>query len=166
MIMKYGLAVLLLSICLPAFAAEPTEWNCTWKGRWGEQGNPQADVMEMQGFLFAADGGYVLKANSKDAYGLSHIRGGCGEECWVEQKYADGPIRGQSYFFTLKARPGPFKNGLKSFAYTGTWGKEEDAATHKGTIQLDASCKPFSYGRGDQVYERMDQLLGWDEEHF
>lgn len=160
-------ALLAATLAQPLRAEEPMAWSCTWKGTWGEKGNPKTDPMLMAGFLHAADGGLVLSANSKDSFGPSRIRGGCGAgECWVEQKYTTGNIKGQSYYFSLKEKQGPLKNGSKTFDYKGTWGNKEDAKTHHGTIQMTATCKPFDLGDGESGYAEMEKALGWNSETY
>lgn len=148
----------------PARADEPDSWTCSWSGDWGEKGSAERAPMQMTGILFAADGGWVMRATSHDGYGLSHIRGGCGDgDCSIEQKYADGELAEQSYYFAMHDSDGPYKNGVKTFRYTGTWGSEEEAETHHGVIALTATCKPYT---GEDIYLDMHKLIGWDDDHY
>lgn len=161
-------ALLLMgSLARPMQAEEPGTWSCTWKGTWIEPGMDAPSPISLAGFMYAADGGLVMRANGKDELGPSRVRGGCGDgECWVEQKYASGQLRGTSYYFSLKEKSSPLLQGVKNFSYSGTWGDQEEVSTHSGTIQLTASCRPFSYGTGEQVYTRMEQILGWKDDAY
>ncbi|MGV3526482.1 MAG: hypothetical protein ACO1RX_19850 [Candidatus Sericytochromatia bacterium] len=157
------LALLSLSVQ----AQDIQQWSCAWTGQWGEK---NADIplapMSMQGYLFAADGGWVIRANSTDAYGPSRIRGGCAEgACWVEQKYTTADLKGQSYFFQLNTKETPLRNGVKTVNYTGTWGETEEAEQHHGVIELTASCKPVA-GNSDSFDTLISKTLGWNSETY
>lgn len=159
-----GATLALLSLSVQA--QEIQQWGCSWVGQWGEKGEVQLAPMSMKGYLFAADGGWVLRANSEDAYGPSRIRGGCGEgECWVEQKYTTADLKGQSYFFQLKTKEEPVRNGVKTLHYTGTWGEAEQAEQHHGVIALTARCKPVG-GDSDNFDALISKTLGWNSETY
>lgn len=151
-----------------ATAAElPYHWSCAWKGSWGVKGNPAHEPMSMSGFMFAADGGWVVRANSKDNFGPSHLRGGCGDgECWMEQKYTAGQGKGTSYHFKLFYKEKGFTGGVRTINYGGTWGNSEDADKHEGLLELTASCKPVGDGDDEAFAEQMSKSLGWDDESY
>lgn len=148
-------------------AQETQQWGCSWVGQWGEKGEdiPLAP-MSMKGYLFAADGGWVLRANSEDAYGPSRIRGGCGDgACWMEQKYTTGDLKDQLYFFQLTHTAEPLRKGVKTLHYKGTWGNTDNAAEHTGVMNLTGTCKPVA-GSSESFDTLITQTLGWSSETY
>jgi hypothetical protein len=165
---KYlGLAGLCLGLVLMAPSVAQSQdlnwWSCTWKGTWGEKGNAATAPITLTGYMFAADGGWVIRANSQDSYGPSRIRAGCGEgDCYMDQKYTSGDLKDKVYHFALKSKDGPFKNGVKTITYQGTWGETEEPAEHPGTMAFTGTCKPVPGANDENFGALMKKSLGWD----
>ncbi|PKL76193.1 MAG: hypothetical protein CVV27_11530 [Candidatus Melainabacteria bacterium HGW-Melainabacteria-1] len=161
----FGVGLAILTLSAPALAEMPHQWQCTWTGTWGVQGEEAQEEIKIAGFMFAADGGWVIRANAEERAGSSHLRGACGEgDCWFEQKFPN-PAAGLTYF-SMKSKEAAYTKDPRVITYTGTWGDAEDASTHKGTIQFSSACKQLKLARPDDIDQLMKKQLGWDDESY
>lgn len=157
------LVSLSLNLGLGAFAEDAQQWKCKWTGSYGVQGQVMREDYNMEGFMFAADGGLVIRANSTESAGTAKIRAGCdAKECWVEQKFDEDDSMA---YFSLKTQIVVLKSS-KIYAYKGTWGLEEDPKTHKGPIEFSGTCTPLNLADSEDFDDVMKESLGWDVENF
>lgn len=151
---------------IPSLAQEvkkgqpPQQVKCTWQGSWGVKGKPQRSPMTWSGFAFTApNGGWLVYANGKDISGPSRLRGGCmGGSCDIQQKYVDGKLQEQLFYYKLKYVLTPFKNGLRNINFTGTWGADMVQASHTGTAQVTGSCRVDA-----TPVSGLPKQLGWND---
>ncbi len=138
------------------------QWTCEWTGTYGNQDSEGEEAFAMAGFMFAADGGWVIRANATEKAGDSKVRAGCGEgDCWFEQKFGDDSVS----YFSMKSTD-KLTDGGKSVTYDGSWGSEEDPETHEGWIKFKGACKPLHLANPDDIEALMKKRLGWDEETY
>ncbi|HEY9842716.1 MAG TPA: hypothetical protein V6D23_19785 [Candidatus Obscuribacterales bacterium] len=141
----------------------PQQVKCSWQGVWGLKGKAKTSPLSWNGFAFTApNGGWLVYANGKDIYGASRLRGGCmGGICDIQQKYLEGQVEEQLYYYKLKYKLSPLKNKARTISFSGTWGIAMDTASHGGTAQVTGSCRLDA-----TPLKGLPKVLGWNDATF